>query len=241
VWTPSITRIWQRDFNSGWYAGSDLEAVAGIRDGIERGYLRGYIVERRGRYSESYHDTQTPKIKLHVLPNMRFIIPSLLALLPLALGQINGTNGIGSTPQQRNYVSAHQAQQIIKSAITNATALNIPENIAVVDPSGLLVAFHRMDNAFPGSIELSQKKARTAVLFNGLASGDLYAAVQPGAPLYGVENSNGGLIVFGGGYPIYLSGKLIGGVGVSGGTVPQDIQVAQAGIMGIGANFTQPS
>ncbi|KAH4809896.1 hypothetical protein HBI56_072900 [Parastagonospora nodorum] len=172
---------------------------------------------------------------------MHFIIPSLLAFVPLAFAQINGTNGIGSTPQQRNSISAHQAQKIISSAVANATALNVPQNIAVVDPSGLLVAFQRMDNAFPGSIDISQRKARTAVLFNGLASGDLYAAVQPGAPLYGLENSNGGLIVFGGGYPVYLNGKLIGGVGVSGGTVPQDMEVAQAGILGIGANFTQPS
>lgn len=171
---------------------------------------------------------------------MRFFT-SLLALLPLAYAQINGTNGIGSTPSQRNYVSSEQALKIITSAMANATALSIPQNIAVVDPSGMLVAFHRMDNAYLGSIDLSQKKARTAVLFNGLSSGDLYAAVQPGAPLYGAENSNGGLVVFGGGFPIYLGGKLIGGVGVSGGTVPQDIQVAQAGIRGVGASFSPPS
>jgi uncharacterized protein GlcG (DUF336 family) len=171
---------------------------------------------------------------------MRFST-SLLALLPVAYAHINGTNGIGSTPSQRNYVSSEQALKIITAAMANATALNIPQNIAVVDPSGMLVAFHRMDNAYLGSIDLSQKKARTAVLFNGLSSGDLYAAVQPGAPLYSAENSNGGLVVFGGGFPIYLGGKLIGGVGVSGGSVPQDIQVAQAGILGVGASFSQPS
>jgi uncharacterized protein GlcG (DUF336 family) len=167
------------------------------------------------------------------------LIASLLTLLPLAMAQTNTTNGIGSTPSQRNYVSSQQAMTIITS---NATALNVPQNIAVVDPSGLLVAFHRMDNAFPGSIDISQKKARTAVLFNGLSSADFYTAVQPGAPLYGLQETNGGLIVFGGGFPIYLDGKLIGGVGVSGGTVPQDVQVAQGGILGLkGASFTQPS
>lgn len=201
----------------------------------ERGTWARYIVGYAGRYSLIIDKSSSSSIAL----TMRFIIPSLLALVPLAFAQINGTNGIGSTPQQRFSISAQQAQKIISSAVANATALNVPQNIAIVDPSGLLVAFERMDNAFPGSIDISQRKARTAVLFNGLASGDLYAAVQPGAPLYGLENSNGGLIVFGGGYPIYLNGKLIGGVGVSGGTVPQDIQVAQAGILGIGANFTQ--
>ena len=56
-----------------------------------------------------------------------------------------------------------------------------------------------MDNAFIGSIDISQKKARTAVLFNGLTSAGLYNASQPGAPLYAIEQTNGGLVVFGGG------------------------------------------
>ncbi|EUC39048.1 hypothetical protein COCCADRAFT_81870 [Bipolaris zeicola 26-R-13] len=152
------------------------------------------------------------------------------------LAQMNNTNGIGSTPAQRFVISADQAQTVIKAAVANATALQIPENIAIVDPAGMLVAFHRMDNAYLGSIDISQKKARTAVLFNGLTSGDLYAAVQPGAPLYSAENSNGGLIVFGGGLPIYLNGRLIGGVGVSGGSVEQDLSAAFAGVEGLGAS-----
>ena len=65
----------------------------------------------------------------------------------------------------------------------------IPENIAIVDPSGLLVAFHRMDNAFPGSIDISIKKARTVVLFNGAYStADLTAAAQ--GPLYGLYSQS---------------------------------------------------
>ncbi|KAJ8115791.1 hypothetical protein OPT61_g2642 [Boeremia exigua] len=164
----------------------------------------------------------------------------LLALVGLASAQINGTNGIGSTPSQRYVVSADQAYQIVQAAVKNATAIGIPQNIAVVDPSGLLVAFLRMDNAYIGSIDISQKKARTAVLFNGLPSSGLYDGSQPGAPLYGIEQTNGGLVVFGGGLPIYYQGKLIGGVGVSGGTVPQDVEVATAGLAGIGASATAP-
>lgn len=56
-----------------------------------------------------------------------------------------------------------------------------------------------MDNAFIGSIDLSMKKARTAILFNGIPSGGLYAGAQPGAEIYGIEETNGGLVVFGGG------------------------------------------
>jgi uncharacterized protein GlcG (DUF336 family) len=129
---------------------------------------------------------------------MRFTT-SLLTLASVAYAQINGTNGIGSTPSQRSVVSADQAYQIIQAAVKNATAIGIPQNIAVVNPSGLLVAFLHMDNAYYGSIDISQKKARTSVLFNGVASGGLYDGSQPGAALYGIEETNGGLVVFGGG------------------------------------------
>lgn len=129
---------------------------------------------------------------------MRFTAP-LIALTSVAFAQINGTNGIGSTPSQRFAVSADQAYQIIEAGVKNATAIGIPQNIAVVDPSGLLVAFFRMDNAYIGSIDISQKKARTAVLFNGLTSAGLYDGSQPGGALYGIEETNGGLVVFGGG------------------------------------------
>jgi uncharacterized protein GlcG (DUF336 family) len=106
----------------------------------------------------------------------------------------------------------------------------VPQNIAVVDPSGLLVAFLRMDNAFPGSIDISTKKARTSVLFNGIPSAALYNQSQPDQALYGIQETNGGLVIFGGGLPLYKDNFLLGAIGVSGGTVQQDIDVAQAGV-----------
>lgn len=130
---------------------------------------------------------------------MRITTVSLLSLASVAYAQINGTNGIGSTPSQRFTVSADQASQIVQAAVEGAKAIGVPQNIAVVDPSGLLVAFLHMDNAYIGSIDISQKKARTAVLFNGSPSDSLYNSSQPGAPLYGIEQTNGGLVVFGGG------------------------------------------
>ncbi|KAF2691841.1 DUF336-domain-containing protein [Lentithecium fluviatile CBS 122367] len=166
-----------------------------------------------------------------------FAFLTLFACITLSLAQnATGTNGIGSSPADRHYITAAQAQTIITAAATNATAINIPQNIAVVDPSGLLVAFLRMDNAYPGSIDISTKKARTAVLFNGLTSAGLYESSQPGQALYGIEETNGGLVVFGGGVPVYIDGFLIGGVGVSGGTVMQDVEVATAGVLGVGAS-----
>jgi len=94
-------------------------------------------------------------------------------------------NGIGSTPAQRHYISHEQAQAVLQAAKANAEKASVPQNIAVVDPSGLLVAFLRMDNAYPGSIDISIKKARTCVLFNGITSAALFDGSQPGQALYG--------------------------------------------------------
>lgn len=123
-----------------------------------------------------------------------------LLLAPLTLAQnLTSTNGIGSSPADRHYITAVQAQTIIAASVANATAISVPQNIAVVDPSGLLVAFLHMDNAYPGSIDISMKKARTAVLFNGATSAALGQQAVPGQSLYGIEETNGGLVVFGGG------------------------------------------
>ncbi|KAL6710785.1 hypothetical protein ACN47E_007842 [Coniothyrium glycines] len=174
---------------------------------------------------------------------MHFTTP-LLALLSAALPATatrtnNTTNA--NFPLTLSYISATQAQSIISAASANATAEQAPQNIAVVDPSGLLVAFLRMDGALPGSIEVSQKKARTVVLTGGIPSGELYASVQPGAPLYGLEQTSGGLVVFGGGLPVYYGGALIGAVGVSGGSVEQDVRVATAGVQGLRGASLRPS
>ena len=109
------------------------------------------------------------------------------------------------------------------------------ENIAVVDRSGFLLAFVRNDNAFLAAIEVAIKKARTVAIFNGGRTSEaLQALVQPGAALYGIEQTNGGLVAFGGGLPIYINGAFVGAVGVSGGTTAQDIEVATAGIQAVG-------
>lgn len=105
------------------------------------------------------------------------------------------TNGWGSTPAQRHYISASQAQTVIKAAIAHSS---VPNNIAVLDPSSQLVAFLRMDNAYLGSVDISIKKAKTVTSFNGqFPSYGLLNSSQPGGDLYGIEETNGGLVVFG--------------------------------------------
>ena len=102
-------------------------------------------------------------------------------------------------------------------------------NIAIVDEGANLKAFHRMDRAWLGSVDISVKKAKTARFFD-MNSGDIGQLSQPGQPLYQIEHSNGGLITFPGGVLLKdAEGNIIGAVGVSGGTVEQDHEVAIAG------------
>jgi uncharacterized protein GlcG (DUF336 family) len=109
-----------------------------------------------------------------------------------------------------------------------AWELGIPMSIAIVDETGGLRLFSRMDGALPASTELAVSKAFTSAVLR-MASHEVGALSQPGGVLYGIQETHGGRIVlFGGGLPLWLRGKGVGAVGVSGGTVEQDVLVARS-------------
>ena len=129
-----------------------------------------------------------------------------------------------------------QATRVIERAKAAAAETGVPVIIAVLDPATNLKAFARMDGAVLGSIDIAIKKAKTAALFE-CNSEDVWEYCKPGAPAYGLELSNGGLAPFGGGTAIKDSnGKLLGAVGVSGGSVNQDQAIAKAAVAGISFN-----
>ena len=132
------------------------------------------------------------------------------------------------------HVSIAAAEAAIAAARKKAVKLKTQMCIAVVDSGGVLKAFHRMDDAWVGSIDIAIKKAKTAVFF-GMPTGEIGKLSQPGGPLYGIEHSNDGLITFPGGLPIVdAEGVMIGAIGVSGSSVENDHAVAQAGVAPIG-------
>jgi uncharacterized protein GlcG (DUF336 family) len=132
------------------------------------------------------------------------------------------------THTKRN-VSLDAALHVIESARRAAEAIGVAMNIAVVDEGNNLVAFHRMDGAWLGSVDIAQGKAYTARAFN-MSTKDLAPLCQPGKPLFGIHASNGGrLVVFPGGIPLERGGEVVGAIGVSGGAVEQDHVVAAAG------------
>jgi uncharacterized protein GlcG (DUF336 family) len=123
---------------------------------------------------------------------------------------------------------SNQARALIAAGEKRATELGVPVNIAVLDAGTHLKAFSRMDGAVLGSIDVSISKARTAVLFQ-VSSEMVWEYCKPGAAAPGLERSNGGLATFAGGIPLFdPRGALVGAVGVSGGAVPQDLEIAKA-------------
>ena len=130
-------------------------------------------------------------------------------------------------------ISLAQAEVAIAAAKKKAIALKTKMNICVVDSGSNLVSFARMDGAWIGSVDIAMKKARTAAWFT-MDTAALSPLVQPGASLYNIEHSNGGLITFPGGVIIRnAAGEVIGAVGVSGSSVENDQAVASAGAAAI--------
>ena len=126
-------------------------------------------------------------------------------------------------------LSSHQAQKVIEGAEGKAREMGLPVVIAVLDAGAHLKAFRRMDGAVLASIDIAMRKASTAVLFQA-NSEDIWEYCKPGAPAPGLELTNGGLAPFGGGIPLKCpDGQVIGALGVSGGSVAQDMDVAKAG------------
>ncbi len=125
-------------------------------------------------------------------------------------------------------ISLDQANAVVAAAVRKAAAIDTKMDIAVVDAGGNLKAFARMDGAWLGSIDIAQKKAKTARGFD-MPTGAIGELSQPGGPLYNIEHSNGGLITFPGGLPLVVDGTVIGAIGVSGSTVENDHTVAEAG------------
>ncbi len=126
-------------------------------------------------------------------------------------------------------ITLEQAQAAVEAALAKSKSMKVAMNIAVVDSGANLVAFGRMDGAWLGSKDISIRKAQTAVYFQ-MPSAEIGKLSQPGGSLYGIEVTNGGLVSFGGGFPIMNAEKeMIGAIGVSGASVEDDEKVAKAG------------
>ena len=111
-------------------------------------------------------------------------------------------------------------------ARATADELGALVSVAVVDAGGHLIAFERMNGAEIAGPVLARDKAYTAVAHR-CATAELSAAIAPGGDLVGMNSADQGrYIAFGGGVPLWSGGRVVGGVGVSGGTSEQDVAAA---------------
>ena len=131
--------------------------------------------------------------------------------------------------QITNDLTTEEALKALLSAKKKAETDGVLVNIAVVDAGANLKAFVRMDESYLGSIDVAIKKAKTARYFD-TDTGKFGELTQPGGIIYNIELTNNGLVSFPGGLPIKnKDGKIIGAIGVSGGTIDEDRAIATVG------------
>lgn len=127
-------------------------------------------------------------------------------------------------------LSLRDANTILDAAEKKATEIGVPQDIAVVDESGYLVAFRRMDGAKFSAIEIAINKALTSA-GGRRPTRDYKELAGAGGAAFGLHTQLGGrFTIIGGGVPIVVDGQVVGAVGVSSGSAVQDHDVAEAGI-----------
>ncbi|HCD7428833.1 two-domain cob(I)yrinic acid a,c-diamide adenosyltransferase PduO [Citrobacter cronae] len=144
-----------------------------------------------------------------------------------------------ATKEPTMSLSFQELHQLTRAAVTRAEELQVPVVISIVDANGTQTVTWRMPDALLVSSELAPKKAWTAVAMK-TATHELTSAVQPGAALYGLESHmQGKVVTFGGGYALWREGLLLGGLGISGGSVDQDMDIAETAIAAINVRTHQ--
>lgn len=132
--------------------------------------------------------------------------------------------------QRIDTITLEAAKKMAKAVEDKASEIGIQVVLSVVDQGSNLLLIQRMDNAFITSCDISLNKAYTACCLKQ-GTHEITEVVQPGQPLYGLQLTNQQrIIVFGGGLPVISDGQVIGAVGVSGGTVEQDVLLAQTAL-----------
>jgi len=136
-------------------------------------------------------------------------------------------SAMAQVPQYGANVSLEQAKKAIAAGQAEARKNNWPVAIAIVDNAGQLVAFEKMDNTQTASVEVAQDKAVSAAIYRRTTKvvQDGLAAGGAGLRLLGLR----GMSPVEGGIPLFIDGKIVGGIGVSGVTSEQDGMVAKAG------------
>lgn len=123
-------------------------------------------------------------------------------------------------------INLNTANKIAMYAQDKAIEMKVPVVISIVDAAGNIVLLHRMDDSLLASIDISLNKAYTSVSLR-MSTDKLQELCKPNGELYGLQNSNKRFVIFAGGMPIEYKGKVIGAIGISGGTTKEDKSICE--------------
>lgn len=127
------------------------------------------------------------------------------------------------------HISLRQAQALAEKVEERARQIGVNAVVAVSNACANPVLVHCMDNSYIASYDVAFQKAYTVVALK-MSTVELKQLSQPGGPLYGIQHTNQGrIVIFGGGEPLRVNGRIIGGLGVSGGSEEQDTALAAYG------------
>ena len=127
-------------------------------------------------------------------------------------------------------ITLAQANKLISQVMKKAEEMGVKAVVAVADRHTNPLSIQCMDDAYVASYDIALNKAYTVTALK-MPTTDLKTLAAPGGALYGIQFTNGGkIVIFGGGVPLYDSyGRLVGGLGVSGGSEEQDTALAEYG------------
>jgi uncharacterized protein GlcG (DUF336 family) len=135
---------------------------------------------------------------------------------------------------ERREIGLDLALRIMHGVRASAAKAEVPVAAAVTDPGGFVIASIRMDGAALGAMKLAVDKAYTAVLWQ-TATGEFMSSTQPGGDDWAFNTTTDGrIVVYAGGLPVFSDGMLIGALGVSGGTGAQDEACAKSALNAAG-------
>lgn len=121
------------------------------------------------------------------------------------------------------------AKELIQAVENKAAEMGVKAVVAVSDAGGNTIAVECMDDAYIASYDIAVNKAFTVVSLK-MPTKTLAELAAPGGSLYGIQfTNNGRIIIFGGGEPLMKEGKVLGGLGVSGGSAEQDTLLGEYG------------
>ena len=175
-------------------------------------------------------DHVSPEILIYInrLSDALFVLAKM-EVIEMFIKQVAGKVAVAMGEGVPDGWTGDICEKLCQAALAESEKMGVPICFAIADRNGSLVFFYRQPGALLVSVSIAQNKAYTSAVLR-MPTGDLASLAGPGGSLFGINTADPKLVVFGGGFPMYKNGNLIGAIGVSGGSVEEDEQIARAAL-----------